>query len=378
MCCAVSIRKGFPETINRASPASRAASMIVQATPGTLSRLSLIRLNVPATHKPADTPFTMPNATSPEHPVSEAEIEQAIRAGIARYFNDCRTRIPGFIDRHFHYPGAIETNRKALGWDMLRAPINLLWAPVYALACLLKILIRNRPRLAWLHQFADRVPAGFTTQVQQHISDLILVDLLNDGQPGPLLEDYLIEALESVYARHALEPVDHQRFSTLIEPLVADALSQYRVTRTASADITNSISCTVLGAFAFQKFTPGGIGLGVVLASMAAKFMAARDFILGETIGGWYYSWFPPEPSLATTASVMVAVMAALAALAALSGVIFDPVQAAVGLHRRRLNKLLDHLERDVSISTQSSFRPKDQYVARILDMFDMIRSGLI
>ncbi|MDC0661384.1 DUF6635 family protein [Marinobacter sp. SS21] len=204
------------------------------------------------------------------------------------------------------------------------------------------------------------------------------MELLNKGPSGHLLEDYLVEALEAVYARHTCEPVNHQRFSRLIEPLVADALNQYRVTRTASADITNSISCTVLGAFAFQKFTPGGIGLGVVLASMLAKTLAARDFILGETIGGWYYSWFPPEPSLATTASVMAAVMAALAAFAALSGVISDPVQAAIGLHRRRLYKMLDHLERDVSLSPQSSFRPKDQYVARILDTFDMIRSGLI
>jgi hypothetical protein len=111
---------------------------------------------------------------------------------------------------------------------------------------------------------------------------------------------------------------------------------------------------------------------------MLAKTLAAQDFILGETIGRWYYSWFPPEPSLATTASVMVAVMAALAAFAALSGVIFDPVQAAIGLHRRRLHKLLDHLQQDVTRSTQSSFRPKDQFVARILDMFDMIRAGLL
>ena len=328
-------------------------------------------------------PITMPTATSPEQNVSEVEIEQAIRSGIERYFDDCRARVPAFIDRHFHYPGAIATNRMALGWDMLRAPINLLWAPVYALACLVKILVPKRTGLMWLHGLANRMPAGFTTRVQRHISHLILVDLLNNGQESPLLEGsllegYLIEALEAVYERHTSKPVDHQRFSKLTEPLVADALSQYRITRTASADITNSISCTVLGAFAFQKFTPGGIGLGVVLASMLAKTLAARDFILGETIGGWYYSWFPPEPSLATTASVMVAVMVALAAFAAFSGVIFDPVQAAVGLHRRRLHKLLDRLQRDVTLSTQSSFRPKDQFVARILDMFDMIKSGLL
>lgn len=320
----------------------------------------------------------MPIATSPEHNVSEVEIEQAIRSGIERYFDDCRARVPAFIDRHFHYPGAMATNRMALGWDMLRAPINLLWAPVYALVCLVKILVPKRTGLMWLHGLANRVPAGFTTRVQQHISHLILADLLNNGQKDSRLEGYLIEAMKAAYERHTCKPVEHQRFSTLIEPLVADALSQYRMTRTASADITNSISCTVLGAFAFQKFTPGGIGLGVVLASMLAETLAAQDFILGGTLGSWYYSWFPPEPSLATTASVMIAVMGSLAAFAAFSGVIFDPVQAAVGLHRRRLHKLMDHLQRDVTISSQSSFRPKDQFVARILDMFDMIKSGLL
>lgn len=320
----------------------------------------------------------MRTVTSPEQTISEAEIEHAVREGIRRYFDDCRARVPTFIDRHFHYPGAITTNRRALGWDMLRAPINLLWAPIYALACLTKILLPRRTGLIWLHSLADRVPAGFTTRVQHHISQLILVELLNNGQESPLLERYLVEALEAVYDRHNCESIDHQKFSELVHPLIADTLSQYRVTRTAAADITNSIGCTVLGAFAFQKFTPGGIGLGVVLASMVAKTLAARDFILGETIGGWYYSVFPPEPSLATTASVMVTVMAALAAFAALSGVIFDPVQAAIGLHRRRLHKLLDHLQQDVTLSTQNSFRPKDQFVARILDTFDMVRSGFL
>ena len=320
----------------------------------------------------------MPIVTSPRPDVSEVEIKQALHSGIERYFDDCRARIPAFIDRHFHYPGALTTNRVALGWDMLRAPINLLWAPAYALVCLLKILLPKRTSLMWLHGLANRVPAGLTTQVQQHISHLVLVDLLNNGQQSSILERYLIEALEEVYERHTCKPIDHQRFSTLIEPLVADALSQYRMTRTASADITNSILCTVLGAFALQKFTPGGIGLGVVLATMLAATLATHNFILGETLGGWYYSWFPPEPSLATMASVMVSVMGSLAAFAAFSGVIFDPAQAAVGLHRRRLHKLLDHLQRDVTLSAQSSFRPKDQFVARILDMFDMIKTGLL
>lgn len=311
-------------------------------------------------------------------PASQDDIEQAIARGTQRYFDDCRARVPAFIDRHFHYPGAVATNRVALGWDMLRAPANLLWAPVFGLVCVLKFLVRKSPRFAWLYNLLDRAPAGFTTRVQQHISGLILRELLNRGQSASLLEQYLVASLQEVYENHSDGPVNHQQFHKLIEPLVDEALIQYRVTRTASADITNSLSCTVLGAFAFQKFTPGGIGIAVMLASMLAKAIATREFILGEGLGGLYYSVFPPEPSLATTAGVMVGVMTLLAAFAALSGIIADPVQAAMGLHRRRLHKMLDHLQRDFLNKAQSSFRPKDQFVARILDTFDMIKSGLV
>ncbi len=70
--------------------------------------------------------------------------------------------------------------------------------------------------------------------------------------------------------------------------------------------------------------------------------------------------------------------MMLLAAVAALSGIMTDPVQARMGLHQRRLRKMLDHLERDFINRTRNGFRPKDQFVARILDAFDMIRSGLV
>jgi Family of unknown function (DUF6635) len=313
-----------------------------------------------------------------DHNVSEEEIEQAIARGAQRYFDDCRAGVPDFIDRHFCYPGAVATNRVALGWDMLRAPVNLFWAPVYALLCLLRYFVRKKAKLAWLYRLLDRVPAGFTTRVQQRISGLILLDLLKMGRPTSLLEEHIVESLQEVFESHASSPVSSRQFHQMIEPLVDEALVQYRVTRTASADITNCLSCSIVGAFAFQKFTPGGIGIAVLLASMLAKTMAARDFILGETLGHVYYSWFPPETSLTLTAGIMAGIMALLAAFAALSGIITDPIQAGTGLHRRRLHKMLDHLQQDFLNQTRNSFRPKDQFVARILETFDMIRSGLV
>jgi hypothetical protein len=308
----------------------------------------------------------------------EYAIECAVEVAAERYFDDCRLAVPGFIDRHFNYPGALSTNRVALGWDMLRAPVNLFWAPIYALICVLKWLLRLSVFSAPLASQLDRIPAGLTTQVQQHISDLIRDDLLCHGQSGHSLDDYLMDSLQTVYEQHTDKVVNRHQFQRMIEPLVAEALSEYQLTRTASADISNSLSCTILGAFAFQKFTPGGIGIAILLASLLAESSASRGFLLGETLGSVYYGWFPPEPSSAMFISVMAGVMALLAAIAALSGLIIDPMQAATGLHRRRLHNMLDHLQRDFAVSSRSSYRPKDQFIARIMDTFDVIKSGLV
>ncbi|MEX1668177.1 DUF6635 family protein [Zhongshania guokunii] len=308
----------------------------------------------------------------------QTEIEEAVSQAAARYFDECRQRVPSFVRRHFTYPGAVALNRVALGWDMLRAPLNLFWAPLYSLISLLHYVCAKQVRLAGVSRLLARVPAGFATKVQAQISALVMDELLNCGGDDNALERHLLASLQQVYLRHNHEASSEQRFAQIIEPLLDDALTQYQLTRTASADITNSLSCTVLGAFAFQKFTPGGIGVAALLASLLATELASRNFVFGETLGRWYYGVFPPEPNLSLTLAMLASIMALLAAFAAFSGVITDPVQAFMGLHRRRLMKMLDHLQQDFKEKRSGSFRPKDQFVARIMDGFDMVRSSLL
>ena len=309
-------------------------------------------------------------------------IEAAIQRGVDSYFAQCHARIPSFIRQHFGWPGAIATNKVAWGWDLLRAPLNLFWAPIYALVCLIRFLLKrafpNQRVAVWCVKQLARTPSGLTTQVQIHIANLIKQDLLGGDGRSRQLDDHILAQLRDVYHEQSSRAVSDQQLNSTLEPLISEALDQYQVTRTASADITNSLSCTLLGAFTFQKFTPGGMGIAFIVASLVSKAVAARDFIFGETLGTVYFSIFPPEPSLALTAAVMAIVMAILAAFAALSGVIIDPVQAVTGLHQRRLVKMLDDLKHDLLNETQGSFRPKDQFVARLMDSFDMIKSSLL
>lgn len=306
--------------------------------------------------------------------ISTENLRTAIRLGAADYFDQCRARVDGFISNHFRYPGAWRTNRPALGWDLLRAPANLFWAPFYLVIMLLSTLGR---KIGWtrLSALLRRIPAGFDTRVQRHITDLINKDLLRrndvDGTENELSRA-IAASLESCAGAEGAE-VNHRQLADELERLIAEAMQQYRLTRTASADITNSVSSTILGAFAFKKFTPGGIAVGFLLASWVAQEQAIDRFFLGEFLGGLFYRVFPAEPSFQLQLAGVTAVLALLAVFASLSGLITDPIQSWTGLHRYRLNRMIDHLQRDFEELSDNSFHPKDPYVARLLEMLDVV-----
>ena len=50
-----------------------------------------------------------------------------------------------------------------------------------------------------------------------------------------------------------------------------------------------------------------------------------------------------------------------------------DPIQRALGLHRARLLRLIGVLEKPVLDPSARGFRVHDHYVARLLDLFDIV-----
>jgi len=60
---------------------------------------------------------------------TEQELAGAIVCDAAhRYIESRRERIDAFVDRHFTLAGSLALHRRALGWDLLRAPANLFLA----------------------------------------------------------------------------------------------------------------------------------------------------------------------------------------------------------------------------------------------------------
>jgi hypothetical protein len=77
-----------------------------------------------------------------------------------------------------------------------------------------------------------------------------------------------------------------------------------------------------------------------------AQQSAIAAFPLGAWLGGLWYHLSPARPTTALVLATTVPLMLALSIFAAFAGVIFDPVQRALGLHRRRLLRMVAALER--------------------------------
>ena len=318
----------------------------------------------------------MPNKAHTAYPMDPAaeQLHAAMLRAAGLYFSACRQRIPTFAKKHFSYPGAWHTNKVAFGWDLLRMPVNLLWAPLYLIIQLLALACQAAN---WYkaHDLLHKTPTGFTTKVQKQMVENINRELLGNTPEvcDNEFHQYLIAELTTL--ANSRDNINTQAFINTIDPILNEALAQYAITRTASADITNTALSTALGALMLKKFTPGGLGFGLLIAAFVAKGQYSRDFIFGETLGNYYYALFPPSPSLALIAGCTLGVMCILAVLASFSGLLSDPIQYHTRLHHYRLKKFINHLERDFTARSETTFKPKDQYLARIMEVLDTFKT---
>lgn len=308
--------------------------------------------------------------------ISEEQLESALHCAATNYFAQCRQRIPDFIQTHFQYPGCWHTNKRALGLDLIRAPINLFWAPFYLSLQLLGALC-CRFKLEAIGKILNKTPSGLTTDIQRYLTALTYSELL--GRSHDDANDNLYQHIRAVFDNDTeFELHLSGEHSEAINHIIHDALEQYRITRTAAADIGNSLFSTLLGGFAFQKFTPGGFAVGLALAVWLSHQWAVDSFILGQWAGNIVYSLFPPTPSFSLSLFSVCGVMACLAIIASFSGLITDPIQTLTGLHKNRLEKMIQQLELDFKQNKAGGFRPKDQFVARILEVIDAAKANLL
>lgn len=302
--------------------------------------------------------------TDTQQALTAAQLEQAIE----HYCADCHRRVDDFVAKELSGYGAWRLNRHALGADLLRVPLNIAWAPFWLLLQMLGWVF-GKLKLGILSAGFKRIPAGITTKVQRELGARVERDLLliETDQPDPLL-GYLLT--ESGVDTASLD-------SLLAQPMADKGREQFRNrwfgARTAVAEITTNISMAAVGAVLFKQFTPGALGGGTALAAWWTWDQAVSRFWAGDTLGRVWYGWFPPETDWTASLAATGLLMVLLAVVASLSGFFTDPLQSALGMHQRRLHKLIEHMQLELKSNLLGDSSTREQYLARVTDVLDWI-----
>ncbi|HEY6438372.1 MAG TPA: DUF6635 family protein [Acetobacteraceae bacterium] len=282
--------------------------------------------------------------------------------------------MPDFVDRHFSLRAGLRLHRAAFGWDMLRAPVNLTMA---APAAALHLAAAGARRVG-----SERVANALgrrrlllSTSVSLRIEWLVRTDLLElPCQAGDRVSTR--DALAETILRAMLTSIGLKDDDPLRHRVLERTLAEYVVTRGTAAEITTALMSLSAGALTLGKLTPGAVSFGPMLASMVAQQAAISSFPLGAGFGTLWYGLFPVVPSTALLFSLSGGLLAIGSVLSAFAGIVADPVQRRLGLHQRRLRRMVDAMERQLLDPAAPGYAVRDRYVARLLDVFDLVTAA--
>lgn len=307
-------------------------------------------------------------------------INQAVEHGIERYIQECRENIPEFCNDTFSLFGAWDINKKAFGKDILKAPANVVWTPFYFLGTgigkgLEKLKLNKASKV-----FSD-LPAGFTTDVELEVQWRIYTQFIKLPYQQADREYTDNRLLEIILEDESLAPIIDQSMESISiltsdeegKNILTDRIFEYTDSRKAASELSSTLIGTATGYLTSKTLNFGAVGLGQSLAASAAYHSAVSSFALGNTLGAAFYSVVPVSASTSAVVLSTGGVAAVLGAVSAFAGVLADPIQLKLGLHEKKLNKLVDVMELQLKSNEQASLDIKDGYAARVLDVLDFL-----
>lgn len=253
-----------------------------------------------------------------------------------------RAAVSRFVRDRYGPCGTLRLHRAALGLDLLRAPVNVILAPVFLLTRLgawALTRLRIRGAAAWLGSRRVFLPSDLGRVIQTDLIELVAgLDAQGIGPAAP---------------REAVR----QQAAVLAE------------TRSAVAEITTSLIVLLAGWLLFNRATPGVVSLAGPLAQSRAHATAVADFLLGDRLGAAWYWAFPVtlSPWQVVGTGLVLAVIGSL--VTTFAGLIADPVQVWTGAHSRRILRLLDRLDR----AAPPSGIEREHLLARAGDLSDAL-----
>ena len=253
-----------------------------------------------------------------------------------------RSAVSRFVRDRYGPRGTLRLHRAARGLDLLRAPVNVMLSPVFLLtrlgAWLLSRLGAKRAG-GWLARRRVFLPSDMGRVIEADL--LVLIADLDARGIGPGA------------------PPDAVRRE-------AAALAE---TRNAVSEITTSLIVLAGGWLLFNRATPGIISLAGPLAEIRAHSTAVGDFLLGDRLGRAWYWAFPVELSPWEVIGTGIALAVAGSLVTTFAGLIADPLQLWAGIHRRRILRLLDRLDR----AAPAGGIEREHLLARAGDLSDAV-----
>ena len=267
---------------------------------------------------------------------------------LEQYIADCRSRVDGFVERHFSLQETIALQKQSLVSDLLCHPVNALWAIP---SLFLKNVIAIPVKLGW-RAGADvitRVPTGLKTRYQREIERLIATELLE--WPGTMDDRWastngLLERIKQhkqvgpLLASGALSDEALRELSDIPHLIAAHSASRALV-----LDTTATVLTLVTGWLFFGDHSLGISGIGDQIARSRAKDKATSTFLFGASLGSAFYSVFPPKPSFWQVVGATLTVGLFVTAMSLLVGLLSDPCLKRVGFQHTQLNSLIDAVE---------------------------------
>jgi hypothetical protein len=314
---------------------------------------------------------------------THAAVETAFNRAVRNYIDSRRKKVPEFVQTYFSLSGALKINRKAFGKDLIKAPVNIAWALPYT-AIQVTSLMLKKVGFKKIDKLMQKVPAGLKTSVQEQINSLIFTQLLElpngkglgknvtDALFAEILDQPEVKGLFQDQLALIMSQSQQEGFRASLEK----RLKEYSLSRNAVSELAGNIITLATGAGMMGKMTPGGISFGTVLAATIAQQSAISGFFMGPALGGLYYGIFPASASMGLAVASTGTVLATMAIFSAFSGIITDPIQARLGIHEKRLNRLIDSLENTLMDQGDSDLKLRGKYLARVFDLLDLLKTA--
>jgi hypothetical protein len=279
-----------------------------------------------------------------------------------------------FIEKNFSIAGAARLHRKAVGWDLVKAPAKVVLA-VPQIGLKLGAFVARKLGAAMA---ADRqllietaVAAGLRGRP---ITDLLHLPFAEGARVSK--EDALAQAI-----------LAHPRVqANLAEENVAERASEPGFRARLEAALPDTPGGSPEGKARDRRALRDAAGNHRPKRDCARRRLLKRngagaegDQASGDLGGGragagvFSHGPFPIQASPFLVAGAKAGVVGVAAVATAFAGIVSDPVQRALGLHQRRLARFVDGLEDTFYSRGAGGFRAYDLFVARLMDLIDLL-----